>query len=1046
MKKILFCLSLLCCSQLFAEDFSFSRDDRLVWQFYGDGVGRYDYKEGHNQKGTLHLSSTPGQTETAFIELKNLENGKYQIEFYLKSKNATPNQDKTNIWHFYQTEYETQDVFRELSGQYDWRKVTYSLNVTQKKVTIWFRALGATEYWVDDFSIKKTTKDSALKIEAPKELVLASKLVKAKNTSIKPEDQTKVLYNFEKDEYGHPFTRRNGVGDFGPQEFYNFQLSDLKKISWNIYDRMEMDVFNPNETLADFNVTLADAKSDSYWNQLNHKQMLAPGWNKISISLKQYVGERGSHKIFRVLDMSQLKKFFVVIDPDKKTNFEKKKFSIDNIRISSNAYPSLPADIYLINFTDQKSVGIPQYTNVSVNDVYSKQSQVGFEKPDFFRVEDSVYASELTRHTIGIKKGSFKISLPNGAYKLKLVANKLGYWDVPFWKDRNLYVNSKIAFKESRADVKDFLKDILQFEHTIPTIKDNPFDLYLNKIFKPIELDAVVNNGVLEIGFEGDVTGFDLNYLIIAKKSKLNELAYFEKELGNHNKKEFYWLTNSLDKPVSSIKQTNKEAIGFVKPSLKLGPYKEEAINTIEQWVSGKNQLNYAIIQIPKTAIAEKVIVEAGEFKNAKNKLKNPKVNLLINQYSSPDMNHETFLLAGKYISELRNNRFSTTPNQSSYVVLTFVTPSEATKGQYESTLSISVGQFKKQLNLKLNVLDLDLKRTSLPMPVGYFGVDPLVYSYYGNKDYENLRQDFRLKAIDYLSLAGFTTFSGLPENEAHLDELLTKAYALGFKTVYSYGGKFPQNYVDDILSSKGTKKESLKNKLKTMLANKKWPKIVYTYSDEAGGYSDSLKADIEKGQLLKKEIPSLSLGGFSSFHSKDLEQLNKLFDYGFYFNVTKEGQKLIQNSKQVWGFYNGAPTNLDDPRFSFGPGLYIARMNGLGQYLEWHSSANYNYPYYDFDGRESDVVLFYPQTNGTLELSLRYLMSTEAIAFYKKLSYLESAAKNSAELKGQLSQMKNELVKNASVFGDKNYMSQRKTVDFEALNTKLNKLLLQLP
>ena len=45
------------------------------------------------------------------------------------------------------------------------------------------------------------------------------------------QDMTKVLYNFEKDEYGHPFTRRNGVGDFGPQEFYNFQLGDLKKIN-----------------------------------------------------------------------------------------------------------------------------------------------------------------------------------------------------------------------------------------------------------------------------------------------------------------------------------------------------------------------------------------------------------------------------------------------------------------------------------------------------------------------------------------------------------------------------------------------------------------------------------------------------------------------------------------------------------------------------------------------------------------------------------------------------------------------------------------------
>lgn len=1046
MMKIFILLSCFISHLVFAEDFSFSRDDRSQWQFYGDGVGRYDYREGRNQKGTLHLSSNPGQVQTAFIELKNIENGKYQIDFYLKSKNAIANQDKTNIWHFYQTQNDTQDVFRELSGQYDWRKVSYTINVTQKKVTFWFRALGASEYWVDDFSMKKTSRDISLNIEPAKKLAITPKLMSNRGTTKEIQNQVRTLYSFEKDEYGHPFTRRNGVGDFSPQEFYNFQLGDLKKIDWNIYDRLEMDVFNPNDVLADFNVTLADEKSDAYWNQLNHKQMLSPGWNKVSLSLKQYVGERGSHKILRSLEMNRLKKFFVVIDPDKKIAFTKNKFSIDNIRISSNSYPILPTDIYLINFTDQKSIAIPQYTNVTVNDVYSKESQVGFEKPEFFRVEDSVYASALTKNTIGIKKGSFKISLPNGAYKIKLVANKLGYWDVPFWKDRNLYINSKIAFKESRSDVNSFVKDILIFENVIPQINDNPFDLYLNKIFKPIELDVVVSSGVLDIGFDADVTGFDLNYLIIARKTKLNELARFEKELLLHNRKEFFWLSNSLDKVASPIKQINKDMLGFVKASLKLGPYKEESTFKEQRWVSGKNQINYAILQIPKTAIAEKVVVDVSEFKNGPNKLPAPLVNTLVNQYSSPDMNHETYLLAGKFITELKNNRYTTTPNQSSYVVLTFTTPQEALKGEYESNVLVTVGQFKKEFKLKLNVLALDVKKTQISFPVGYFGLDPMVYSYYTNSEYERLRQEFRLKALNYLALAGFTTFSGLPSEEKYLDEVLTKASSLGFKTVYSYGGKFPQSHIDEILKATGAKRETSKKKLKDILSNKKWPKIVYTYSDEAGGYSDNLKIDIEKGKLLKKEVPFLGIGGFSSFHNKELHELNKIFDYGFYFNVTKDGQKLIQDAKQTWGFYNGSPTNLDDPRFAFGPALYVARINGAGQYLEWHSSANHNYPYYDFDGRESDVVLFYPKTNGKLELSLRYLMSAEAISFYKKLSYLESVAAQSAALKGQLSQFKNDLVKNASVFGDKNYMSQRKSADFEYLNAKLDAILIKLP
>jgi hypothetical protein len=98
----------------------------------------------------------------------------------------------------------------------------------------------------------------------------------------------------------------------------------------------------------------------------------------------------------------------------------------------------------------------------------------------------------------------------------------------------------------------------------------------------------------------------------------------------------------------------------------------------------------------------------------------------------------------------------------------------------------------------------------------------------------------------------------------------------------------------------------------------------------------------------------------------------------------------MDRNNK--WGAYNATPGNLDDPRFSFGPGLFYAHKSGLSHYLEWHSSAVNNYPYFDLDGRESDVVMFMPRSSGELQSTLRFELATEGLHILRKLILLDKA------------------------------------------------------
>jgi hypothetical protein len=171
-------------------------------------------------------------------------------------------------------------------------------------------------------------------------------------------------------------------------------------------------------------------------------------------------------------------------------------------------------------------------------------------------------------------------------------------------------------------------------------------------------------------------------------------------------------------------------------------------------------------------------------------------------------------------------------------------------------------------------------------------------------------------------------------------------------------------------------------------------PLVVHTFSDEAGGYSDKVTEDVSFAKKIRSVFPFMHLGGFGSNSEKATTELRKFFEYGFYSNISKN-QLNGFDRKSKWGSYNASPGNLDDPRYTFGPGLYFSRFKGLSHYLEWHSSSTNNFPYYDLDGRESDVTMFMPTSDRKLYPTLRFILAVEGIHSFRKILVLEEAILN---------------------------------------------------
>jgi hypothetical protein len=1037
--------------KLSAATFNFNKDLQ-EWGAWGDGLSSHDGEVGHSSRGSVWLSADWGENQTFHYHWNNLRPGLYKVKAYVRARNVQTGSDGASFWHFYDGGKGTENVFTELNGSYEWRKIEYTLAVQKNDLSIWFRLKAPGQVWIDDISIEEAKVALALSIEPGLPF-------KGKAVNVQPQMRSKkevVILDFDKVNRAHPFssaTSPNGhkVGRLASHKYYNFDPSSFLAGDWSSFDRIQMDIYNGNSQFVEYYLTLTDNLTTNYWSQLNHKTHLAPGWNHLSFSLSQFLGERGSHRFNRALNLKKLQKWFIVLDHSEKFK-ENSNFFIDNLKLSYDPAPLPAKGIVAFDFTSHRDHVESGYQKVTTQDLYHPDVGFGFVAPKFWRVEDSQWVGTPLQYSIGMLSGHFKTKLPNGRYKMNLSIERLGFWDVSFWNDRTVYINGKPVFKESRSSGKDYLQDLLQFEKLVPGLQDHPFDLYLKKLFKPLEFSFQVTNGEMNLEFEGDPTGISLNSLVIWKAEDEDKARNFLAASDKRLRLEFDWMTRSLN---TVGKKLPDQLISVIDPSLTLKPNSiSPELGRKLKFQGGIGERPYQLIQLRGNG---EVSWKLSDLKNSQGKkISGSDVifSELVPQYISPDLNHETYLVAGKFLKPIRTSSLEQDGESTKYLWIQFPLKTGTEPGVYQGELSFSSGVLKSTFPVELKVSAYELP--ALTFPVGFFGPDPINHSYFAGEGLDKIRSEYRLKAIKFLGDSGFTTLTGLPEvkleiegsdwslDTTEVNEVITAANRAGMSKVYfSYGGKFPQSLLDVNNLPAGMTQEAYAKKLSPLLnaylQKSGMPKIVHTFSDEAGGYSDKVNEDLSFAKKLKAAFPFMLRGGFGSKSDPATRELNTYFDYGIFSNVSKNQLQMMgRNSK--WGSYNASPGNLDDPRFSFGPGLFYAHKAGLSQYLEWHASAVNNYPYYDLDGRESDVVMFLPTSDGELYPTLRFELATEGLHLLRKLLLLEKALAKDSGSGTQRAREWLQLVRGGAFSSSENIMKPSSSFQLKDFISQLDK------
>lgn len=1011
-----------------ATDFDFS-NDLENWIITGSGEGKWDKTEGYYKDGSLYLSTQWGDERTANYQMSNLKAGLYELTAWVKMFEVQLPSKGDAFSLFYNNGIGVKSVFRDVHGSSEWSQIKYNVTVTEKGILdIWFRLKTPGKIWIDDISLVKTNEPSMQSIFTRSSLKLSS--LKKYLKSETPQPQTKnreiELFSFEKTqeemETGHPFVELDktipleGLNSaiLRHNKKYSFNLKKMKVSNWSAFEYIELSVYNPIERAVPFYLVLSDSDSVNYWSQLNHKTKLAKGWNKLSFNLKQWLGERGKHKIKRSLDLKDLKKFFITVDPGSK-HPTSRKFLIDKIRLTSKKSPIIPKGVFAFDFTNHSENVVPGFFPVTSQTLFRKEREYGFVDAKFWKMQDSVYANKLHRYSISLTEGSFRIKLPNGRYIVHLVIDGLGYKEIPFWRNRALYLQNKPVFKESRPFGKDYLIDYLRFEGNEPGVNDNPYDSFLSKIFKTHTLEAFVSNGVLDLGFKGDPTGINLNSLIIYEKKMKKTGDTFLRDLDNYERENYARLTRKTPATKRGLKTRKKTEVSLVSLSSRIEPtdYLNGVKTELNFW-GPKGMRHRQLIQLYGLEKDSSFKLKLGKLKTKNGNLLSTKgiqIKRLVNTFISENLNHETYLLAGKYFKSAKNKNILVPKGESRFVLLDIPVNEEQKGGVYTGFFKVSVNKTSKLIPVEIKVNTKKLPKVDLA--VGFIGLDPLTKTHFRGTGYKKLRWLYRDKALKLLGSRGFTSFSGFPKapilkrgetwdiDMTPVKRVFSKAKKYGLTgPFFSYGGDFPEEYFSAINEHDPQSRIDLHKKMSPIFeaALSSIPKemFVYTYRDEVEGNSGKIESDTEYAKFLKKNYSSLKIGGFSQIASKEQDLLNRQFDYGLYTNF----KKGYFSKDQKWGTFNGSPKALDDPRFGFGPILFAASKEGLSHYLDWHTSNYNNYPYFDLDGRESEVAMFYPKSDGSLLTTLKFELSSEGLQDYRLLKMLEKSLRRNSPKK----------------------------------------------
>jgi hypothetical protein len=1020
------------------------------WKYEGD----CDFRVGDMAHTGKHSCLLYGGSAPKIRVVQNLplEPGRYRITAYLRgldigrgTYNAT-------------TEFMFDGKYQQLNknGTFGWTRLTYVADLKEKKETGPSFGLTAPGYfWIDDVSLERVRPDVPL-TEAPvlgeEEAPVAppgrippravrcaecgyrndpaGTLCYACGAAIKGPGPAgpavKLIAGFEDK---NPFSGGSVVGAHATRGRAALRIDRAyasldQPQDWRGFDFLKADLFTEARKPLELYVEVQDAATRDYWTRVNYSTVVPPGKSTLIMPVKQlYVGEKS--RPGRMLDLGRVTRFVLSIGDSPAA-----PLYLDNVRLERD---DLPAQVqfeglHAFDFGTSTSPVMEGFTAITPSTLYSRGRGYGLKDARIWRAFDALQPDPLYQDFICIEAGGLAVDVPNGTYRVFVnIDSPSGFWgEFQTYRKRVILAEGRPIVSETQ-DFDAFRARYFRFWNVEDLPTDNTFDKYQKSYFSEKHFDVRVNDGQLNLEFQGENFGCSVSAVVIfpltkeAQGQKFLDFVQARRRFHFDNNFKRVLPAPSGDPLSPTAEDKERGFVAFQRNAMSDVSYNDTPLRS--EVVSVLRGEAHAGEAEPVT-LALCSLRELGSFMLSVSDLDGPGGTI---PARAIDVGHVSYRIS-RVTSEgsvytirprliMPGGSVAPSRDLTRRFWLTVRTPTDAKPGIYKGTVTVrplhgSASEIPLEFRVRAGQLDpVDIPAGPFGHVIGipWFGEDPAAARFNERMVEQSLRR---------MRTEGFTACTGLPSiafrgfeqgkpilDFSQADRQMKLAKDLGFLAVSTYGGGISgyNGYFQDTSTMTGAGFQDYSAFVGAIYAavqkhadEQGWIPVYYNLADEPIG-DDTVRA-AENAEAYRRAFPQGPpyFTGASSFTGTNRQdphfRLSKALHVVSWNEHDEAGVKLLQDAGSNWAFYNGGN------RWTYGTYMFkAAKQFGMKFRLSWHWNAVAGDPYYALDCREDDYAWCNASPDGHLIPLVEFERLRLGLNDYRRLITLDRLAREKA-------------------------------------------------
>jgi hypothetical protein len=787
---------------------------------------------------------------------------------------------------------------------------------------------------------------------------------------------------------------------------------------WSGFDYVKADVYTDADAPIKLYIEVRDDKTQGYWTRVNYHTVIPPGASTVILPTNLYVGEKS--RPGRSLDRAHVTRLVFNIggEPAAPVYF-------DNVRLERDDSASRVTfdGLLAFDFGKETSPLMEGFARFTAATTYSAERGYGLEKADVWKEYDALQPEPLYEDFLCIRSGGLAIDLPNGKYRVFInIDSPSGFWgEYQVYGERSISAEGESVVVD-RMDFDTFQRKYFRFWDVEDLPTDDVFDKYQEVYFDEKEFEVEVDDGQLNLEFQGQGWAISLSALVVypvEREAEGREFLDFVNErrrfhFGNYFKRVLYPGTRSDFEP--SPEQVARGMVLFARDYMRDVSYNDRPESgELASSLSGAafageyEPVTFSVLPLGDLGMAT-VSVSGLVSGDAVIPASAIDVGHVSYRLSRVVMDGSVYTIAPRFVMPEASVDMPAAMTRRFW--LTVRVPVDTEPGVYRGSVELASPEATASLPLVFEVYPGRLDPVDIPVgPWGHAittqwpSSDPRAREYNDGMSRKSL-----VKIREY----GFTSCSGLPvvryggfeDGEPQLDfstadAQMERAHAAGFEmpivNYCSFGGL--NLYYRDTAAMEaagfddyGAFVEAIFAAVQRHADAAGWLPVYWNLGDEPIG--DNLVRSAENARAYRRAFPEgpPHFTAATSFTGDDVDDphfaLGSALHVANFNSHSEESIALIHGAGSDWAFYNGGN------RWTFGTYMYkAAKEFGMKFRLAWHWNVVAGDPYYALDCREDDYAWCNSSPDGRLIPQVRFERLREGLDDYRMLLTLTRLA-----------------------------------------------------